>query len=167
LFTRLGCLVAIGMAVNITIGILSVPHEWGWTYVMLIMWPMIFLFTDAGRSFGIDAFLAPRLDAAAAGGSRLGRLLRWLVGTGGAQLIHSASSEPTQLNREEGPPPPPRPSRQIVDGEALMAPVPLAISPAAIAAPAAGRVLARPSTSLAPRIVILGGGFAGVTAAVE
>src|SRR5262245_19667890 len=34
-------------------------------------------------------------------------------------------------------------------------------------APAAGRVLARPSTSLAPRIVILGGGFAGVTAAVE
>src|SRR5215471_7380448 len=34
-------------------------------------------------------------------------------------------------------------------------------------APAAGRVLARPSTTLAPRIVILGGGFAGVTAAVE
>ena len=33
--------------------------------------------------------------------------------------------------------------------------------------PASGRVLARPSTSLAPRIVILGGGFAGVTAAVE
>ncbi len=32
--------------------------------------------------------------------------------------------------------------------------------------PAAGRVLARPSTSLAPRIVILGGGFAGVTAAL-
>jgi NADH dehydrogenase len=34
-------------------------------------------------------------------------------------------------------------------------------------APAAGRVLARPSTSLAPRVVILGGGFAGVTAALE
>src|ERR1051325_4257041 len=33
--------------------------------------------------------------------------------------------------------------------------------------PLAGRVLARPSTSLAPRIVILGGGFAGVTAALE
>jgi NADH dehydrogenase len=33
--------------------------------------------------------------------------------------------------------------------------------------PAAGRVLARPSTSLAPRIVILGGGFAGVTTALE
>jgi len=33
--------------------------------------------------------------------------------------------------------------------------------------PLAGRVLARPSTSLAPRIVMLGGGFAGVTTAME
>ncbi len=33
--------------------------------------------------------------------------------------------------------------------------------------PVTGRVLARPSTSLAPRIVILGGGFAGVTTALE
>ncbi len=40
-------------------------------------------------------------------------------------------------------------------------------SPQANAAPAAGNVLARPSTSLAPRIVILGGGFAGVTTALE
>jgi len=39
LFTRLGSLAAIGMAANITIGILGVPHEWGWTYVMLIMLP--------------------------------------------------------------------------------------------------------------------------------
>src|SRR5574337_382082 len=31
----------------------------------------------------------------------------------------------------------------------------------------AGRALARPSTSLAPRILILGGGFAGVTTALE
>ena len=35
------------------------------------------------------------------------------------------------------------------------------------ALPVGGRVLARPSTSLAPRIVILGGGFAGVTTALE
>lgn len=79
LFTRLGSLVAIGMALNITVGILSVPHEWVWTYVMLIMWPVVFLLTDAGRSFGLDSFLAPRLDAAAADGHRLARLLRWLV----------------------------------------------------------------------------------------
>ena len=77
--TRLGSVVAIGMAANITIGILNVPHEWGWTYTMLIMFPVLFLLTDAGRSFGLDAFVAPRLDRAAAAGSRLARLVRWLV----------------------------------------------------------------------------------------
>lgn len=79
LFTRLGSLVAIGMAVNITIGILSVPHEWVWTYTMLVMFPVVFLLTDAGRSFGLDAFLAPPLDRAAARGNRLAWLVRWLV----------------------------------------------------------------------------------------
>jgi uncharacterized membrane protein YphA (DoxX/SURF4 family) len=77
--TRLGSLVAIGMAANITLSILSVPHEWGWTYTMLIMLPALFLLTDAGRSFGVDAFLAPPLDRAAARGSRLAWLVRWLV----------------------------------------------------------------------------------------
>jgi len=79
LFTRFGALVAIGMATNITIGILSVPHEWVWTYTMLIMLPVIFLLTDAGRSFGLDAFVAPILDRRAAAGSRIARLARWLV----------------------------------------------------------------------------------------
>jgi uncharacterized membrane protein YphA (DoxX/SURF4 family) len=77
--TRLGSLVAIGMAANITIGILSVPHEWGWTYAMLIMWPCVFLLTDAGRSFGLDSFVAPPLERAAARGSRLAWLIRWLL----------------------------------------------------------------------------------------
>jgi hypothetical protein len=67
------------MAVNITIGILSVPHEWGWTYTMLIAFPVLFLLTDAGRSLGVDAFLAPPLDRSAESGSRLARLIRWLV----------------------------------------------------------------------------------------
>ena len=77
LATRLGALVAIGMATNITIGILSVPHEWGWTYVMLITLPVLFLFTDAGRSFGLDAFLLRRVDVP--GRPRFLRLLRWLL----------------------------------------------------------------------------------------
>ena len=79
LFTRLGALVAVGMAVNITIGILSVPHEWVWTYVMLIMFAVIFLLAGAGRSLGVDAFLGPRLDRAGAAGSRVARLLAWLT----------------------------------------------------------------------------------------
>jgi thiosulfate dehydrogenase (quinone) large subunit len=79
LLTRLGSFVAIGMAANITIGILNVPHEWGWSYVMLIMLPAIFLLTDAGRSFGLDSFIAPRLDRAADRGHRIARLVRGLV----------------------------------------------------------------------------------------
>jgi len=79
LFTRLGALVALGMAVNITLGILSVPHEWGWSYTMLITFAAIFLLTGAGRSFGVDAFLRPRLENAAAGGNRAARALSWLT----------------------------------------------------------------------------------------
>ena len=48
-----------------------------------------------------------------------------------------------------------------------MATVATPVETSAITASAACRVLARPSTSLAPRILILGGGFAGVTSAVE
>ncbi|HZS33700.1 MAG TPA: TQO small subunit DoxD [Methylomirabilota bacterium] len=79
LATRLGSLAAIGMAANITLSILNVPHEWGWTYTMLIVFPALFLLTDAGRSFGLDGFLATPLERAAAGGSRLARLARWLA----------------------------------------------------------------------------------------
>ena len=79
LFTRLGALVALGMAANITIGILSVPHEWGWTYTMMIVLAALFLLTGAGRSVGVDALLGPRLDGAAAGGSRIARLLSRLT----------------------------------------------------------------------------------------
>ena len=79
LFTRLGALAAVSMAVNITIGILSVPHEWVWTYVMLIMFAAVFLLTGAGRSLGVDAFLGPRLESAGAAGNRVARLLAWLT----------------------------------------------------------------------------------------
>jgi hypothetical protein len=46
---------------------------------MLIMWPAVFLLTDAGRSFGLDAFVAPLLERAAARGSRVAWPIRWLV----------------------------------------------------------------------------------------
>jgi hypothetical protein len=46
---------------------------------MLIMLPVIFLLTDAGRSFGVDAILTPLLERRVARGSRLARLLRCLA----------------------------------------------------------------------------------------
>jgi hypothetical protein len=79
LVTRLGSLVALGMAANITIGIVSVPHEWVWTYVMLMMLPAVFLLTGAGRAFGVDAFLIGPITRAAARGNGFARLARWLM----------------------------------------------------------------------------------------
>src|SRR5258708_9966660 len=55
LFTRLGAFVALSMAANITIGILSVPHEWGWTYPMLIMFSPLFLLTAPRPSVSLHA----------------------------------------------------------------------------------------------------------------
>lgn len=79
LFTRLGSLVAVGMAANVTVGILSVPHEWGWTYTMLIMLPALFLVTGAGRSVGVDALVARPLERAAQRGNPVARVARWFV----------------------------------------------------------------------------------------
>src|SRR5262249_34306368 len=76
LATRLGSLVAIGMAANVTIGILSVPHGGGWPYVMFLPMPTLLLLPDAGRSFGVDAWIAPRLEASR---GPVARLIRWLV----------------------------------------------------------------------------------------
>ena len=46
---------------------------------MLIMLAAVFLLTGAGRSIGVDAFLAPRLERAASEGNRLAALLSWLT----------------------------------------------------------------------------------------
>ena len=46
---------------------------------MLIMFAAIFLLTGAGRSFGVDAFLGPRLEDAGARGNRAARVLSWLT----------------------------------------------------------------------------------------
>src|SRR5207244_4377713 len=57
LFTRLGGLVGALWALNLTIGLWSVPGEWYWTYLMLAALNLIFFATCAGRYFGLDALL--------------------------------------------------------------------------------------------------------------
>lgn len=58
--TRLGAAVGLLMALNLGIGLLEVPNEWPWSYVMLAMFHGIFLVTAAGRVLGIDAWLRRR-----------------------------------------------------------------------------------------------------------
>jgi uncharacterized membrane protein YphA (DoxX/SURF4 family) len=60
--TRLGAAVGLIMAVNLGIGLLEVPGEWPWSYVMLAMWHGTFLLAGAGRLWGLDSWLRARLN---------------------------------------------------------------------------------------------------------
>ena len=59
-FTRLGALLGLLMSINLGIGLLEVPGEWPWSYVMMAMWHGVFLVAGAGRVLGVDAWLRPR-----------------------------------------------------------------------------------------------------------
>lgn len=58
--TRLGGLLGLLLAINLGIGLLEVPGEWPWSYVMLAMWQGVFLVAGAGRLFGVDGWLRKR-----------------------------------------------------------------------------------------------------------
>jgi uncharacterized membrane protein YphA (DoxX/SURF4 family) len=62
-WTRLGATLGLAMSVNLGIGMLAVPGEWPWSYIMLAMWHGVFLVTAAGRVVGVDAWLRARLSA--------------------------------------------------------------------------------------------------------
>ncbi len=62
IFTRLGAAVGLLMSINLGIGLLEVPGEWPWSYIMLAMWHFVFLIAGAGRLWGLDG----RLRAAGA-----------------------------------------------------------------------------------------------------
>lgn len=64
LFTRLGALAALLMALNITTGLIRHPAEWPSAYLMLIGYAVLFLSVRAGRTLGMDALFAPRLEGA-------------------------------------------------------------------------------------------------------
>ncbi len=78
-FGRLGALVGTLQAVNLTIGLLPVPGEWEWTYLMLTAINFTLLITAANRYIGLDGLLRPRLIAAANKGSKLARVLSWAM----------------------------------------------------------------------------------------
>jgi thiosulfate dehydrogenase [quinone] large subunit len=79
LLTRLGGLLGFVQGLNLLIGLWAVPHEWFGTYAMLALINLTLALTAAGRWLGVDALLHPRAAAAAARGSRLGRLVALLT----------------------------------------------------------------------------------------
>lgn len=58
LFTRLGGLLGMLMAMNLWLGLYNRPHEWPWTYFFLILLNGFFFFFRAGRALGVDAVFA-------------------------------------------------------------------------------------------------------------
>jgi hypothetical protein len=81
LFSRLGGLVAIAQSSQLWLGLAGIgnPFEWEWAYnLMLVLSLLMFAFAP-GRVFGLDQWLRPRLQQAAARGNRLVGLLAWLM----------------------------------------------------------------------------------------
>ena len=68
--TRLGGALGLLLAINLGIGLLEVPGEWPWSYVMLALWQGTFEVMGAGRAFGVDGVLRRRYS---------GSWLRWLT----------------------------------------------------------------------------------------
>ncbi len=59
-FTRLGATLGSLMALNLWLGLYRAPYEWPWTYFFLIVVMVTFAVFRAGRSLGVDSFLARR-----------------------------------------------------------------------------------------------------------
>jgi thiosulfate dehydrogenase (quinone) large subunit len=72
LATRLWALVGIGQTLAITLSVLNAPHEWAWSYLLMIHAHLALFAMAAGRFAGIDGLLRPRWQHAP---GRLARLL--------------------------------------------------------------------------------------------
>ena len=57
LFSRLGALAGLLMALNLWLGEYSTPNEWPWTYGFLIILQAMFVIDPPGRCLGADALL--------------------------------------------------------------------------------------------------------------
>ena len=75
LFTRLGALAAIGISFQLYVGLANVGSEWEWTYGILLALAIVMLGAAAGRTFGLDGWLRPRLAGPAGRGNRIAQFL--------------------------------------------------------------------------------------------
>ncbi len=57
LFSRAGAMLGLLWSFNLAIGLLSIPGEWPWSYLMLIMWHGLFLVSIKQQTWNLDRFL--------------------------------------------------------------------------------------------------------------
>jgi thiosulfate dehydrogenase [quinone] large subunit len=73
LATRLWALIGVGQTLAITLSVLNAPHEWAWSYLLMLLVHIAVFATAAGRIAGLDGLLRPRWQRSP------GRLARLLV----------------------------------------------------------------------------------------
>ena len=78
IFTRFGALLSVLLSLQLYLGLAFAPGEWYWTYGMLVLLGLAVATVPAGRRFGLDQFITPRLQAAASN-NRIARFLSWFV----------------------------------------------------------------------------------------
>jgi uncharacterized membrane protein YphA (DoxX/SURF4 family) len=76
LFTRLGALAAIGISVQLYVGLANIPRpfEWEWSYGLLVGLSFAMLGAAAGRHIGVDAWLRQKLAGPAQRGNRWAKI---------------------------------------------------------------------------------------------
>jgi hypothetical protein len=81
LFSRLGGLTAVAVSGQLMIGLsgISNPYEWEWAYNQMVLLSLLMFGFAPGRVFGVDAWLRPRLQAAAERDNPVARVLVWLT----------------------------------------------------------------------------------------
>lgn len=57
ILTRLGAFLGLLWSLNLAVGLLAVPGEWPWSYLMLVMWHGLFLVAPQKQMWGIDRFI--------------------------------------------------------------------------------------------------------------
>jgi thiosulfate dehydrogenase [quinone] large subunit len=58
LFSRLGAAMGLLWSLNLAMGLLAVPGEWPWSYLMLVMWHGLFLVSTPWQRWSLDALRA-------------------------------------------------------------------------------------------------------------
>jgi len=59
LATRLWALIGIAQSLAIALSVMNAPHEWEWSYYLMILAHVALFATAAGRCYGLDGLLRP------------------------------------------------------------------------------------------------------------
>ncbi len=82
LFSRLGGLIALGVSMQLAVGLANIPNpfEWEWVYLNMVFLAIYVIAIAPGRFFGIDTLLIPRLKKLEENGNLMGRIGLLLTG---------------------------------------------------------------------------------------